>query len=123
MDSAIIRRFSSGSTFVTFSRWSDQVLPTSVHTGAKESASRRSAGSSSAAASRLRVIPNAAICAVSKDSRERSSNSASSFGLDAGKPASMRCTPSESSACATRTFSSTESDIPSPCMPSRRVVS
>ncbi len=31
-ESAIIRRFSSGSTRVTFSRCSDQVLPTSVHT-------------------------------------------------------------------------------------------
>jgi hypothetical protein len=122
-DSAIIRRFSSGSTFVTFSRWSDHVLPTSVQTGAKQSASRRSAGSSSARESRRRVIPNAATCAVSKLSPERRSNSASSFGFEAGKPASIKCTPSESSACATRTFSSTDSDMPSPCMPSRRVVS
>jgi hypothetical protein len=118
-----MRRFSSGSTCVTFSRWSDQVFPTSVQTGAKQSARRRSAGSCSAAASRRRVMPNAATSAVSKLSRESSSKSASSLGLEAGKPASIRCTPSESSACATRTFSSTESDIPSPCMPSRRVVS
>ena len=43
-ESAIIRRFSSRSTRTTFSRCSDQVLPTSVHTGAKQSARIRSAG-------------------------------------------------------------------------------
>ena len=118
-----MRRFSSGSTWVTFSRWSDQVLPTSVHTGAKASASSRSAGSSSAVESRRRVMPKATTSAVSKVSPASSSKSASSLGLEAGKPASIRCTPSESSECATRTFSSTERDIPSPCMPSRRVVS
>ncbi len=122
-ESSIIRRFSSGSTWVTFSRWSDHVFPTSVHTGANESASSRRAGSSSALESRRLVIPNAAISDVPNVSRERRSNSASSFGLDAGKPASIRWTPSESSAWATRTFSSTDSDMPSPCMPSRRVVS
>ena len=47
-ESAIIRRFSSGSTRTTFSRCSDHVLPTSVQTGAKQEASSRSAGSSSA---------------------------------------------------------------------------
>ncbi len=98
-------------------------MPTSVHTGAKHSASQRSEGSASAAASRRRVIPKAATSAVSKLSPARSSNSASSLGFEAGKPASMMCTPSESSACATRTFSPAESDMPSPCMPSRRVVS
>ena len=118
-----MRRFSSGSTCVTFSRWSDHVLPTSVQTGAKLSASNRSAGSSSAAESRRRVMPKATMSAFVKLSRESSSKSASSLGLDAGKPASIRCTPRSSSACATRTFSSADSDIPSPCMPSRRVVS
>ena len=118
-----MRRFSSGSTCVTFSRWSDHVLPTSVQTGVKPSASSRRPGSESAVESRCRVAPKAATSAVSKVSRASSSNSSSSLGLDAGKPASIRCTPSESSACATRSFSSTESDIPSPCMPSRRVVS
>ena len=46
-----------------------------------------------------------------------------SSGSRAIKPASTKCTPSESRACATRSFSSTESDIPSPPMPSRSVVS
>ncbi len=122
-DSSIIRRFSSGSTFVTFSRWSAHVLPTSVQTGAKQSASRRSAGSSSARTSRLRVMPKAAMSAHSNVSRSSSSKSASSFGFELGKPASIRCTPSPSRACATRSFSSAESDMPSPCIPSRRVVS
>ena len=118
-----MRRFSSGSTRVTFSRWSAQVFPTSVQTGANDSASRRSAGSWSALASRRRVMPNAAISAFSKLSPASSLKSASSFGFELGKPASMKCTPSPSSACATRTFSSAESDMPSPCIPSRRVVS
>ena len=61
-----MRRFSSGSTWVTFSRWSDHVLPTSVHTGAKLSASVLRPASSSAVPSRRRVMPNAAISAVPK---------------------------------------------------------
>ena len=108
---------------MTFSRWSDQVLPTRVQTGAKHSASSRSAGSSEALTSRLRVMPKAATSEVPKRSRASSSKSSSSFGFEAGKPASIRWTPSESSACATRSFSPAESDMPSPCMPSRRVVS
>ncbi len=48
---------------------------------------------------------------------------AASFGLEAGKPASIIGTPRSSRRCATRSFSSTDSDIPSPCMPSRRVQS
>ena len=52
-----------------------------------------------------------------------SSNSSCSLGLDAGKPASIRSTPSSSSACTTRTFSSAVSVMPPPPMPSRRVAS
>ena len=121
-ESAIIRRFSSGSTRTTFSRCSDHVLPTSVQTGAKLEASSRSAGSSSALTSRRRVIPKAQTSAEKRSPASRSKSS-SSFGLEAGKPASMKGMPRSSSRCATRTFSSAESDIPSPCMPSRRVVS
>ena len=94
-----------------------------MQTGAKESASSLSAGSSEALTSRRRVIPKAATSAFSKRSLASSSKSSSSLGFDAGKPASIRCTPSESSAWATRSFSPAESDMPSPCMPSRRVVS
>ena len=43
--------------------------------------------------------------------------------IEAGFPASIIGTPSESRILATRTFSSTDSDMPSPCIPSRRVVS
>ncbi len=46
-----------------------------------------------------------------------------SLGLDAGNPPSMKAIPSSSSLCAMRTFSSTETDMPSCCMPSRSVVS
>ena len=117
-----MRRFSSRSTRTTFSRCRLQVLPTSVQTGAKESASSRRAGSSAAAESRRRVIPNAAT-SVRRFSRASSSKSSASFGFEAGKPASIIGTPRSSSRCATRSFSSAESDIPSPCIPSRRVVS
>jgi hypothetical protein len=98
-------------------------LPTSVHTGANESAISRSAGSSEASTPRRRVMPNTAISAQSSRWRESWSKTASSFGFELAKPASIRCTPSSSSACATRSFSSTESDMPSPCIPSRSVVS
>ena len=49
------------------------------------------------------------------------SNSSASFGFEVGKPASIIGTPRSSRRCATRTFSSTDSDMPSPCIPSRRV--
>src|SRR3954464_15614953 len=122
-ESAIIARFSSRSTRTTLSRCSDQVLPTNVHTGAKQSASSRSAGSSAALTSRRRVMPNAAISVVPNVSRESSSKSSASLGFDAGKPASTKWMPSSSSLCATRTFSAAVRDIPSPCIPSRRVAS
>ena len=68
-------------------------------------------------------MPKAAISAFANVSRASRSNSSASFGLEAGKPASTSGTPSSSSTCATRTFSSAESDMPSPCIPSRRVQS
>ncbi len=73
--------------------------------------------------SRRRVIPNAATFAALNVSELSSSNSSSSFGFELGKPASIRSMPSSSSLWATRSFSPAESDIPSPCMPSRSVVS
>ena len=69
------------------------------------------------ASSRTRKCPRR-----SPASRSRSKSS-SSFGFEVGKPASIIGTPSSSRIRATRTFSSTDSDIPSPCIPSRRVVS
>ena len=59
------------STLTTFSRCSDQVLPTIVATGAKTSASRRSAGSASAVVSRRRVMPNAAILVRQRLARQQ----------------------------------------------------
>ena len=73
--------------------------------------------------SRRRVIPKAQIVACSSSSSASCSNSSTSFGLELGKPASIICTPSVSRARTTRAFSDAESDIPSPCMPSRKVVS
>ena len=48
-------------TRTTFSTCSGEVLPTSVQTGAKQSASTRSPSSSEASTSRRRVMPKAAI--------------------------------------------------------------
>ncbi len=92
-------------------------------TGAKEPASSRSASSSAAATPRRRVIPKAAISAVANVSAASRSKSSASFGFEDGKPASISGMPSSSSTWATRSFSDAESDIPSPCMPSRRVQS
>ena len=68
-------------------------------------------------------MPKPQTVAVSSCSAASSSKSSASFGLDAGKPASMKCTPSRSSARTTLSFSRAESDMPGPCMPSRKVVS
>jgi hypothetical protein len=68
-------------------------------------------------------MPKAQIVACSNWSSARRSNSSASFGFELGKPASIICTPSASRATTTRAFSEAESDIPSPCMPSRKVVS
>ena len=63
-----------------------QVLPTIVATGANDSASTRSATSSSARTPRRRVMPNAAICARGGGSASSARNSSASFGFDSGKP-------------------------------------
>ena len=85
-DSAIIFRFSSRETLTTFSTCSTEVLPTSVHTGAKDSARIRSPSSCvrrrprAGASSRTRRSPR------SRNARSASSsNSCSSFGFDDGK--------------------------------------
>ncbi len=68
-------------------------------------------------------MPKAAIVACSSSSPASSSNSSASFGLELGKPASMKWMPSASRAWTTFSFSPTESDMPWPPMPSRKVVS
>ena len=85
----MISRFSAGSALMTFSRCSFQVLPTSVQTGAKQSASSASASSSEAFTSRRRVMPKAQIVELSNLSFSSRPNSSTSFGLELGKPASM----------------------------------
>ena len=72
---------------------------------------------------RRRGIPKAAIVAPASVSCSSSEKSSASLGLDAGKPASIRCTPSSSSRCTRRTFSSAVSVRPPPPMPSRSVAS
>ena len=71
-----------------------------------------------------RVDPNAASVAVRSASSvlARAKNSAS-LGLDPGQPPSMKPTPRSSRWRATVSLSATESDSPSCCVPSRRVVS
>ena len=123
-ESAIIARFSSRETRTTFSTCSTEALPTSVQTGAKHSASDAQAlRPRSAAVSRRRVIPKATISALASRSPASSPNSSCSFGFEAGKPASIRSTPSSSRAWTTRSFSAAVSDMPPPPMPSRRVAS
>ena len=68
-------------------------------------------------------MPKAQTVAPSSGSSASASKSSTSFGLELGNPASIICTPSLSRALTTRAFSAAESDMPSPCMPSRRVVS
>ncbi len=122
-ESAIIARFSSRETRTTFSTCSTEALPTIVQMGAKDSASTRRPSSFSALASRRRVMPKATISALFRVSLASSENSSSSLGFEEGKPASIMCTPSSSSACTTRSFSSAVSVMPPPPMPSRRVAS
>ena len=99
-ESAIIARFSSRETLVTFSRCRAQVLPTRVHDRARSSRParaapdrprrRRRAGGSCRRRRRARC---------SSSTSASSSKSSASFGLELGKPASMKWTPSRSSAC------------------------
>ena len=56
-------------------------------------------------------------------SRGARRNISSSFGFAPGHPASMKSTPSQSSCSAMRNLSSTVSEMPSSCEPSRSVVS
>jgi len=71
----------------------------------------------------LRVDPNAVYFACESFSRRAASKNAASRGLEPGQPPSMYAIPSSSSARATRSLSSTEKLMSSPCVPSRRVVS
>ena len=122
-ESPIIARFSSRETRITFSTWKPEALPTRQIIGAKEPTRTVSASSSEAARSRRLVIPKALIVAFAGWAPARRSKNSASFGFELGKPASMKWTPSASSASTTFSFSPTERDIPCPPMPSRKVVS
>ena len=102
-----------------------QVLPTSVQTGAKQSASTRSAVVLGGRARRA-----GASCRRRRSRRARSarcassSKSSSSLGFEVGKPASIRCDAELVEPVRdAQLLGRAESDMPSPCMPSRRVVS
>ena len=68
-------------------------------------------------------MPKATSSAFSRRSPRMRRKNSISLGFEAGKPPSMKPMPSSSSLSAMRTFSSTETDMPSCCMPSRSVVS
>jgi hypothetical protein len=91
--------------------------------GVKISASTRRLSSAKAGAPLRRVMPKATSSACCRRSSRIRLKKAISLGLEAGKPPSMKWMPSSSSLRAMRTFSSTDTDMPSCCMPSRRVVS
>ena len=88
-DSAIIARFSSRSTLTTFSRCRPQVLPTSVQTGANDSASTRSAASSSARHAAPARHPERAHVGAQALVARAARRARASFGFEAGKPASI----------------------------------
>ena len=121
-ESSTMRRFSSRLTRSTLVTCRSQVLPTMATVAVKISASTRRSRRP-----RPRVLaPGRAegdeIRVAEPLARMRPKNSMS-LGLDPGKPPSMKWMPSTSSLTAMRTLSSTESDMPSRCVPSRRVVS
>ena len=123
IESAIIARFSSRPTLHDLLQVQAPGLADQRADRRERLGERRAApGRPRARASRRRVMPKAHTSARRPSCSSRS-NSSASFGFEAGKPASMNGTPSSSSRCATRTFSSTDSDMPWPCIPSRRVVS
>src|SRR5829696_6757553 len=104
--------------------WKSQLLPTMHAVDTPASTSAASVGSTSTRPAARRVEPNATSVAVSSGSwvRARTKNSASR-GFACGYPPSIQRTPSQSSCAATRSLSSTVSEMPSNWAPSRRVVS
>ena len=94
-----------------------------VTTGAPLS-SRSASPASSAAATPLRhVDPNAAMRACSRGNARTRLKNSMSLGLEAGNPPSTKSTPRASNRCTMRSLSSSESEMPSPCSPSRNVQS
>jgi len=119
----MMRRFSSRVVRSTSVTCSGQVFPTTVHTGVPASSSARMLASSSGPAPARQVEPKAARSARFQGrSRARAKNSAS-LGFEPGQPPSMKAIPSSSRRRAMRSLSSTEREIPSRWVPSRRVVS
>ena len=108
--SRTIARFSSSVVRSACSTCRTSDLATSVTTGARESSSARTCGSSAARAPALRVAPKATSIAclqLSSPSAARAKNSVS-LGIAPGQPPSMKPTPSWSSSRATASLSATE---------------
>ncbi len=80
-------------------------------------------GSSATALSARRVAPKATMVAFSQVSSSARRKNSTSFGFDPGQPPSMNATPNASKRRAIRNLSVHDSEIPSPCVPSRSVVS
>ena len=68
-------------------------------------------------------MPKAQIVACFSSSSASWAKSSTSFGLELGKAGLDHLHPERVEGETTRAFSDAESDIPSPCMPSRKVVS
>src|SRR4051794_19383581 len=115
---------SSRSVWSALVTWYSDDLPTMHTVDVPASTRLRNVASSSTLPLTRRVDPKATSVDVSSCSsvRARRKNS-SSFGLAPGQPPSMKCTPRWSSCWAIRSLSSTVSETPSTCAPSRRVVS
>ena len=71
----------------------------------------------------MQVDPNAAMRAWSSGISFTRRKNSMSFGFDAGKPPSMKSMPNASSRSTMRSLSSSESEMPSHCSPSRNVQS
>src|SRR5262245_56021319 len=116
-----MRRFSSRDTRRTCSTCRTELLPNRVTTRVPASRSAVTLGSSPGATPARRVEPKAQRAARKLSERARR-NSSASLGFEPGQPASMKATPSSSSLWAIRSLSSTDSEMPSRCGPSGKVV-
>ena len=122
--SRTISRFSSRVVRRASSTWRSCDLATSVITGAPDSSSALTCGSSEALPPARRVAPKAtsSACLKSISCWARAKNSVSR-GLAPGQPPSMKPTPKSSRCRAMVSLSATVRLMPSRCAPSRSVVS
>ena len=118
-----MRTFSSSEVRSTSCTCASQLLPTSAMTGAPDSSRARTWRSSWGRTPGRRVAPNAASRACANVAPRISAKNSVSVWLAPGQPPSMTATPMRSRCSAMRTLSDTEKLMPTPCAPSRSVVS